>query len=315
MSDRIPPPSVEDRWLDSVLARYQVPPGGAVHLGPGHDTAAVRVEGGVAVVTTDVLVDGVHFRLGEATPALIARKALAVNLSDLAAAAAVPLGFVVGGVFPHPADHRLFDALAEGFADAAGELGCPCIGGDTNVARGPLVLAVTAFGRSGPLGVLSRSGAVVGMTLSVTGPLGGSLGGRHLRFTPRVAEAQALARAGVPAAMMDLSDGLGVDLARLCRASGVGAVVDAEAIPIHADTHAAAAASGESVLHHALGDGEDFELLLAHDPLTDAQRTQLRTEGVALTQIGEIRPASEGLALRAAGEPGPWPGRGYDHLI
>lgn len=310
----IPSPSGEDRLLREALARYREAGGGDVRVGPGHDTAAFDVDGATTVVTTDVLVEGVHFRWDSATPELVARKALAVNVSDLAAAAAVPVGFVVGGVFPRPADPELFGALAEGFAKAAQEMQCPCIGGDTNTVEGPLVLAVTAFGRTGPMGVLTRAGATPGMQLSVTGALGGSLLGRHLRFTPRVSEAQALAQHAVPAAMMDLSDGLAKDLPRLCRASGVGAVVRADAVPCHDDAHASAATSGRTPLDHALGDGEDFELLVAHAPLEASVVGALAEHGVTLHAIGEIVPAEEGLRLVQDGTPRAWPAGGYDHV-
>ncbi len=305
-----PAPSGEDALLDRVLARLRVSHPAGIHLGPGHDCAALDPGDGPVVVTTDALIDGVHFHLDEAGPTRVARKALAVNLSDLAAAAAIPIGFVVGGVLPRPADTALFEALGEGFAEAAEEFACPCVGGDTNVAAGPLVLAVTALGRAGPQGVLSRAGARPGMQLSVTGPLGGSIHGRHLTFTPRVAEAQVLAGLGVPHAMMDVSDGLALDLARLCRASGVGVRVHADRVPVHADVRGA----GSERLRHALADGEDFELLVAHDPLDEATRTALRDEGVALIDIGRFTEAAEGLTLVGASSTEPLAPEGFDHL-
>jgi thiamine-monophosphate kinase len=298
----------EDAWLHDALARFA--PGPGVRLGPGHDCAALDVEGGTVVTTTDVLVDGVHFELEACGAARAARKALAVNLSDLAAAAAHPAGFVVGAVLPRPPSRALFDELMGGFAAAAEELACPCLGGDTNAADGPLVLAVTVLGRPGPAGVVSRAGARPGDELSVTGPLGGSRAGRHLTFRPRVAEALALARAGVPHAMMDLSDGLGRDLPRLCRLSGVGATVDLEAVPVHPD---ARAQEGRSRLDAALGDGEDFELLVAHAPLDAERRAGLRAEGVTLVRIGHVR-AGEGVRVRAGDVERRLEPFGWDHL-
>lgn len=302
-------PSREDAWLDRVLGRLAAAHPDAVRLGPGHDAAAIDVEGGSVVVTTDVLIDGVHFRSDAMDPAAIARKALAVNLSDLAAAAAVPLGFVVGGVLPKPADPALFEAISIGFATAAEALRCPCLGGDTNVAEGPLVLAVTALGSPGPLGVLSRRGAAPGMHVSVTGPLGGSIHGRHLTFSPRVREAQVLARHGVPCAMMDISDGLALDLSRLCRASGVGVRLEAARIPIHPDVRE----DGAAALACALGDGEDFELLVAHAALDDATERSLRAEGVVLTRIGTFQAAAAGRVLVGAGGETPLQPTGFDH--
>jgi thiamine-monophosphate kinase len=267
---------------------------------------------GVAVVTTDVLVDRVHFDLADCTPEAAARKALAVNLSDLAAAAAHPVGFLVGVVLPRPPDRGVFDGLAQGFADAARELRCPCLGGDTNVADGALALSVTALGRSGPRGVLSRSGAQVGDELSVTGPLGGSRQGRHLTFRPRVDEALRLAAADVPHAMMDLSDGLSRDLPRLCRASGVGARIEADALPVHPD--ARSAPGSKTPLDRALHDGEDFELLVAHAPLDEAARRALAKDGVQMIRIGEVRPEGDGVRLVGDGRAEPLEPRGWDHI-
>ena len=300
----------EDAWLAGALGAFT--PSDAVVLGLGHDTAAVRVSrDGIVIATKDVLVDGVHFELEHCGAAAAARKALAVNLSDLAAAAAQPVGFLIGAVLPTPVSRRLFDQLMAGFAEAARVLDCPCLGGDTNAAAGPLVLSVTALGKPGPQGVLSRAGAQVGDILSVTGALGGSLVGRHLHFTPRVAAALALARAGVPHAMMDISDGLSRDLPRLCRASGVGAQLVGRQIPIHPDV---LPADGPGALGHALHDGEDFELLLAHPELSDAQRALLAAEAVQLVPIGRVVEAQHGVQIEVGGESRPLEPRGWDHL-
>ena len=297
----------EDAWLADALAGFGC--GEEVVLGLGHDCAAVHA-GDPVVVSKDVLVDGVHFRLTQCGPAAAARKALAVNLSDLAAAAAVPVGFLVGAVLPRPADRSLFDGLMAGFRRAAETFGIVCLGGDTNTADGPLVLSVTVLGRPGPAGVLSRTGAQVGDVLSVTGALGGSDAGRHLTFEPRLDAAQVLARLGVPHAMMDLSDGLARDLPRLCRASGVGAIVEAEALPAHTDAQATA---DRSVLDRVLFDGEDFELLLAHAPVSATAQAELAAHDVRLHPIGRIV-AGEDVRLRQRGTLGPWPVGGWDHL-
>jgi thiamine-monophosphate kinase len=300
----------EDAWLAAAAERFGRAPDAL--LGFGHDVEAVRVGAERVVVAKDVLVDGTHFDLARAGGAAAARKALAVNVSDLAASASVPLGFLVGVVLPRPPERALFDALVDGFARAGEAWACACLGGDTNVADGPLVLSVTVLGRPGPAGVLSRAGARPGDGLSVTGPLGGSLAGRHLDPRPRVTEALALAHAGVPHAMMDVSDGLLADLPRLCRASGVGAVVQAGRVPVHDDVAAGLAADERTA--RALGDGEDFELLLAHGPLEGAQREALEAAGVVLYGIGRVVSAAQGLTLEAGGRRGPWPAGGFDHL-
>jgi len=300
----------EDAWLAAALRAFE--PSADTVLGIGHDVAAVRVgTEGVAVLAKDVIVEGVHFHLAECGPEAAARKALAINLSDLAAAAAVPVGFLVGAVLPRPASRALFDGLMRGFADAAHAFACPCLGGDTNAAEGPLVLSVTVLGRPGVMGVVSRAGARVGDLLSVTGPLGGSLAGRHLVFEPRTAEAAALADAGVPHAMMDLSDGLSRDLPRLCRASHVGAALVGERVPIHPD---ATGEGSRTPLEQALHDGEDFELLVAHAPLDEAARRILAGAQVRLTEVGRVVAAEEGVTIVVDGQRAPLAPRGYDHL-
>lgn len=314
----------EDEWIAELRGRLRhVQPAAGeqgLALGIGHDCALLDLSRGVtgpgagqAVVTTDVLIDGVHFRVAECGPARAAEKALNVNLSDLAAAGAVPVAWFLGLVLPRGAPPGLRAGLLDGFVAAAEREGVPLAGGDTNVADGPLMLAVTAVGRPGPHGLVTRAGARVGDLLSVTGPLGGSLAGRHLTFRPRLDAARALTAARVPHAMMDLSDGLSRDLPRLCLASGVGARVERAAVPVHADAHTLAR-DGRSPLEHALDDGEDFELLLAHAPLAPAQAAALEDAGVRLHTLGRVVPQTLGLRLGDAAGSVPLVPRGYDHL-
>ncbi len=306
----------EDRALAELFAILASEKHPALVVPPGHDCAVLSLPAaspGRVIVTTDVLVDGVHFDLAECGPEAAAGKSLLVNLSDLAAAAAVPVGFEVGVVLPRDRDPDLLVRLARGLATVANRYDCPCAGGDTNVADGPLTLAVTACGAVGPGGVVTRTGARVGDVLSVTGPLGGSRGGRHLDFVPRLAEARVLAERGVPHAMMDLSDGLSRDLPRLCRASNVGAEVEGARVPVHPD--AQEATRGATPLEAALHDGEDFELLLAHAPLAGSERDALRAAGVDLTEIGRVLDAAEGILLRTPAGSRPLDPQGYDHFL
>ncbi|MDA1195572.1 MAG: thiamine-phosphate kinase [Planctomycetota bacterium] len=292
----------EDLWLADALAGLRDAPGAL--LGPGDDAAVLAGDQGDIVLATDVLIDGVHFVLAECGARAAARKALAVNLSDLAAMGAEPRAFVVGLVLPAPAERALFDGLMAGFRAAGVTYGCALVGGDTNVAAGPLTLAVTVVGRPSTAAVVTRSGARPGDVLSVTGPLGGSRRGRHLTFEPRLAAGVVLARAGVHA-MMDLSDGLARDLPRLCRSSGVGAVLDAELVPVHSDAN--------GVLERALNDGEDFELLVAHGPLPTEVHAALQAANATLIAIGQVR-AEAGVWLRDGPRERPLPPGGYDHL-
>jgi thiamine-monophosphate kinase len=283
-----------------------------VKVGIGHDVAVVALDGKDVVLKTDTVIDGVDFRLESCGAPAAGRKAHAVTVSDLAAAAAIPRACVVSAVLPRGTEFALFDGLARGLADAAKEFDCEVVGGDTSVADAPLVLTVAAVGEPGPGGALTRAGARPGHALSVTGPLGGSLLGRHLTFVPRLPEAQVLAARGIPRAMMDLSDGLSTDLPRLCAASGVGADLVAEWIPVHPD--AARAGGPRTPLEHALHDGEDFELLLAHEPLSPKALAALSRNGVHLMRVGTVTREPGIVRLIERGVPRLLPPGGYDHL-
>ncbi len=308
----VPPadPRDEDSWLRAAFAPLRASP--RVRLGIGHDAAVVRHDSTDVVVKTDAVVDGVDFVLAECGPRAAARKAVAVTVSDLAAVGAVPRALLVSAVLPRGIDWPTFEALALGFMDAAREFDADLVGGDTTVADAPLTLSVFATGDLSDGGPVGRSGARAGQVISVTGPLGGSILGRHLTFRPRLDASRALVSRRIPSAMMDLSDGLSRDLPRLCRASGVGADIDAVAIPIHPDV--ARMGDAKPPIDHALHDGEDFELLLIHDPVDPAVVDRLAAEGVRLVSIG-ITTSSTGV-VRLMGPSGarPLPALGYDHF-
>src|SRR5262249_30042843 len=151
------------------------------------------------------------------------------------------------------------EELYLGLREVADRFDTPIVGGDTNSWDGRLVISVTVLGEPGPGGIVTRSGAKVGDLLVLTGPGGGSIKGKHLDFTPRVREALQLAGAVELHALIDLSDGLAADVAKLCAESRCGAVLWAEAIPLSAE--AAQMGDGKTALEHGLGDGEDFELV------------------------------------------------------
>ena len=236
----------------------------AVPVGIGDDAALLSVGAGHAplLVTTDVLMEGVHFDLSQTTPEAAGRKALAVNLSDVAAMAGRPTAAFLGLVLPRAGGEAFAESVMQGVYALAAQFDVAVAGGDTNVWDGPAVISVTLVGEPTGRGAVLRSGAEPGDWLMVTGRLGGSLtSGRHLSFTPRVHEAQKLL-AGVDVhAMIDLSDGLASDLRHILDESGVGASVSGAAIPIHDDVDADLPAGERR--RRALSDGEDFELLFA----------------------------------------------------
>jgi thiamine-monophosphate kinase len=213
-------------------------------------------------------------------------KALAVNLSDLAAMAARPLAAFVSLLVPTENGLAVAESLTEGMLELADRFALSIAGGDTNSWRGPLVVNITAIGEVTARGPLLRAGAKPGDVLIVTGRLGGSILGRHLSFTPRVDESLVLCQRYTVHAGMDISDGLTFDLARMMSASGCGAELDLDAIPISSAAHQLAASDGTSALQHALGDGEDFELLLAVPPGDAKQMLGQRPIESELTAIG-----------------------------
>ena len=266
-----------------LISRYFAPIAGPGALGLVDDAGLLRpARGFEVVVTTDALVAGIHF-LPDDAAASIARKALAVNLSDLAAKGARPEGFVLSLVLPQGWTEEWLAGFAAGLARASREGGCPLIGGDTTSTTGPLTLSITAFG-SVPAGrMVQRGGAQPGDVLLVSGTIGdGALGlmahrpdkpdwvaaleqadrahliDRYLHPRPRLALAAAL-QAHASAAM-DVSDGLAGDLAKLVRAAGVGAEVELETVPLSPAARAALMAD-PALAELAWTGGDDYEIL------------------------------------------------------
>jgi thiamine-monophosphate kinase len=307
----MPPSTGEFAYIEWL--RRQTPPDARVVIGPGDDAAAMRVAGDrECLMTTDMLLEGSCFRLAEAGGRLVGRKAMAVNLSDLAAMAGEPLAALVSVGLPRRGGRALADELYVGLREMADAFDTAIVGGDTNSWDGPLVISVSLFGQATARGPVRRSGARPGDWLLVTGPLGGSILGRHLTFTPRVREALQLHVRADLHAMIDVSDGLAADVNHLCTESGCGAVLRAQAIPISA----AARQMNDSVspLQHALGDGEDFELVFAVAP--EDGRRLLETQpvsGMTLFHVGEC--VAEGLWLEDDNQRQVLEPRGYVHPL
>lgn len=281
-------------------------------VGIGDDAALVRFPGSAGcLVTTDMLMEGVDFLLPQASPQRVGWKSLAVNLSDIAAMAGRPVACVVSVALPRQGGFELGQGLYEGIQACADRFEVALAGGDTNTWDGPLVISVTALGEPTGPGPVLRSGARPGDWIIVTGAFGGSLAGKHLDFVPRVAEAQALHQAAALHAMIDTSDGLAADLWHILEESRVGAVLDEAAIPIA--PAAAAMRDGKSPLEHALGDGEDFELLFTVSPAEGAALLANRHFAAPLAHIGEITTASDCFLKSADGSLKPLPRLGWLH--
>jgi thiamine-monophosphate kinase len=287
-------------------------------VGPGDDAAVLRLaEDANLVATTDMLMDVVDFHVGRHEPEKIGRKALAANLSDLAAMAASPLAALVSLALPQKGGETLAHRLYEGMLPLAAEFDCPIAGGDTNSWDGPLVISVTVLGEVPRDRRWRRSGARPGDAILVTGSFGGSILGQQFDFTPRVREALWLAENAEIHGAIDVSDGLSLDLSRICEASGCGAAVDPANVPIApaAEELARQAADGSSPLDHALSDGEDYELILAV-PLHAAKK--LLADQPLTTPLTMIGSFIKEPGLFGAGEDFKFhalPPRGYEHRL
>lgn len=256
-----------------------------LQVGIGDDAAVWQVGGKSLLLTTDMLMENVDFLLSEAPASLIGRKAMAVNLSDIAAMAGKPLVALVAVALPKGCGFEFARELHEGMQAIAEEFDVTIIGGDTNAWDQPLVVTVTLLGEASERGAVTRSGAKPGDWLFVTGPLGGSIRGKHMSFKPRIREAIELQKSVNLHAMIDVSDGLSADLHHILDESGVGATLVTDSIPI---TEAAKQmGDSRSPLEHALSDGEDFELLFCCSP-DDGRKLLSGVCTVPVHLVGEI---------------------------
>jgi len=284
--------------------------------GIGDDCAQLRPSGDAdLLVTTDMLMDGRHFLLESAGPEAVGYKALGVNLSDIAAMAGIPIAAVTSVALPRDRAVSIAQGLHEGMAALADRFGVDLVGGDTNAWDGPLVISVTLLGETTSRGPVLRSGARPGDVIFVTGPLGGSLAGRHLRPEPRIAEALALHQAVPLHALIDISDGLSADLGHILEeSSGLGAILDSESIPIHQDAFLQAQSDGRSPLEHALHDGEDFELCFTVAPEDAARLLAPPLPSLSLHRIGLVTAESRMQLRSPDGRLTTFEPQGFNHL-
>lgn len=272
--------------------------GERVVLPPGDDMGAVIVGGQLVLVTVDQLADGVHFSFGSTSIEKIARKAITRNLSDVAAMAAKPAGAVIAAALPRGVGEAAATRLLDEMRRVGERYNCPVFGGDVMVWDGPLQFTVTVLAEPAGVEPVLRSTAKPGDGIFVSGQLGGSLETlpspqpytHHLDFEPRLNVARILASHEVtrPHAMIDVSDGLASDLRHICAASNVSARVHAMNLPLSPGCMAAAERSGRAAWEHAVGDGEDYELLFTAplDTIPD------EVDGVPITNIGVIGEAN-----------------------
>jgi len=310
-------------WAKQRVSKLSQP-----EVGIGDDAAVLRASNRSRVVTTDSLCEGSHFVLAECGPRAVGRKLAGVNLSDLAAMAATPTDMFVSacltkvagakpaasgtgtGVVELSPSHVAVE-IFEGIVEYAERYGVSISGGDTNLWDGPLVVSMTAVGEAPEGGCWLRSGAKPGDHVVVTGELGGSILGRHLNVEPRLELARLLRQEFDIHAATDISDGLGVDLLSLFTASRCGAEIELGKIPVSDAARTLSTRSGKMPVEHALGDGEDFELLLAI-PDSEMQRLPPELAGVRLTSIGRFV-SRTGLWQRDGGKVRQLAPKGYVH--
>jgi thiamine-monophosphate kinase len=312
------PSGSEDALLARLVARLAAR-NPAVELGIGDDAAVL--DGGWCA-SLDLLIEDVHFRTHTTSAHDLGWKAIAVNLSDLAAMGADPVCALVGVGLPPDTRPETLDELFGGFDACAAAYGAQVVGGD--MSRAPaLTISVTVLGRAAH--PARRDGARPGDVVCVTGPLGGSRAGlellegleaslperavlieRHVRPVPLIAEGRVLAQR--VHAMMDVSDGLATDAARLAGASGAAVRIDLDRVPVQTGAERIARALGRAPGWFAAAGGEDYELVCA------LPRERLGQLGVELIEVGEIEPGAAG-SIRFTGAGSDDPPRGFDHLV
>lgn len=312
-----------------LIARHFTRPAANAVLGVGDDCALVDVTNGMDLaISTDTMVSGTHF-FPDVDPENLGHKALAVNLSDMAAMGAMPYWAMLAITLPN-VDHAWLEAFAKGFFDLAQEYNVSLIGGDTT--RGPaLVMTITIMGEVPAGAALRRGGAKVGNDIWVSGNVGDAalaVAHRHGKLvlaeddyreavmrlyepTPRVALGQALR--GLATSAIDVSDGLLADLTHICKLSGVGATIDLAAVPVSGigAKHIGSDAGRDAIV----AGGDDYELCFtAHPNSRESIEDLVKALGVPITRVGQVKRGKGVSLLGADGKAVKIDGRGYDHF-
>jgi thiamine-monophosphate kinase len=310
----------------------------SVVCGIGDDAAVIRInENRLLLVTCDIQIQGQHFDINDSSYYQIGKKAAAVNLSDIAAMGGIPRFALVSLGLPQELELNHFDDLNKGLGDTLKDFGAFIIGGNLSRSPGGIIIDITLLGETEGGSFVARDGARQGDSIYVSGRLGASAAGHHIlqkhdnalnkKFVeaitafcepePRVRLGRMLAQSGWVTSMIDLSDGLLADLSHICTASGVGAAIWKNKIPVFLKKTLFEKVASVSPLELALNGGEDYELLFTIKPDTPAQVLQKISKELKtpLTQIGEILPYELGVkVIDEHGQPLEIEARGWDHF-
>lgn len=310
-------------FIDFIRSNFPDPEG---TTGIGDDCAVMPSGEGELLFSTDLLMEGVHFLRNESSPEDVGWKAAAVNLSDIAAMGGTPVATFLSIALPKDAQGEWADRFIEGYTEISRQYDVPLLGGDTTSSLRDIAVNVGVLGRCPSGRRLMRNGAKVGETIYVTGPLGDSAGGlqailmgiertedvtrlicRHKRPIPRIEAGRILLESGKAGAMMDISDGIGSDLRHIMKASGVGAVIDLERLPLSPELVSVCKEQGWDIYEMATSGGEDFELMFTAPAGLENELD------IAVYPIGKIVPGNE-LSWRFRNEPMDRDFDGYKHF-
>jgi len=310
----------------------------SIITGIGDDAAALKISGqNILLTTCDLLIEDIHFNLNFTDSYHLGRKALAVNLSDIAAMGGTPRFFLVSLALPPHISVAFIDDLYRGMIDLANEFHTQLVGGDTNGSPDKLVIDITMLGEANPDYLLTRSGARVGDSIFLTGTLGDSalgffilekdnklttphtnntLTSKHLSPYPRIKEAQAISENRLASAMIDISDGLLSDLNKILTMSMAGATIYISQLPLSNDFKQFRGQLTHNKIDYALNGGEDYELLFTSSQNKEEELMQLSHNfEIPITKIGEINASKKLVVLDHDKKPYQIEKQGYDHFL
>ncbi len=289
----------EEEIIDLIKKRLKMK-GRTVIAGPGDDTAVLAYDrDNYLLLTTDCVVENVHFTRKQATLFQVGRKAMAVNLSDIAAMGGIPLYALASVGLPKGFSRKEINGLLDGMREMCDAYRFDLVGG--NLTKSPVLFVdISLAGRVEKKCLKMRNGATPGDIIFATGRLGGTLVKKHLNVMPRIKESRKIIKSARVTAMMDISDGISSDLTRMAKASGAGFVIELGRIPV-SDDALRISKTREEAVSHALNDGEDYELLFTVRP-SDMDKVPEKIGSLPVTRIGRMTKEKKYLGIWESGK-------------